>query len=424
MVDKITLDSLGSAVAKAAGPLGLAQKYGPDIVNAFNEGLRPLFEEAGKLQHYGDAYYDAGPATQAALGTIGAPAAAGGVPLGALGSGVGKGIRAYHGSPHDFERFDLSKIGTGEGAQAYGHGLYFAENPAVAKEYRDVLTRRPVNDAGIDPAVAGGAVFDIAAKSGDLISGKIPFGPTRSLLTRDELVSGFQQGKYSPFDLSPAMQRQIVDHIKPPGKMYEVNINADPAQFLQWDKPLAEQPAAHEALINAARNPAAERLREQQWRQPAWVGGAPNETTYPQAIAAGTKYMALGADVGSPARLSAALQEQGIPGIKYLDQGSRFNQALFNDNPIANEARKFIEAAGGNSQKAGELFHQSNPVERWAAPERDQVHQLIQQGGNKPTSNYVLFRDDIIDILRKYGLAATAAPPAIGAATTSSQQQQ
>ena len=29
-------------------------------------------------------------------------------------------------------KFDLSKIGTGEGAQVYGHGLYFAENPAVS----------------------------------------------------------------------------------------------------------------------------------------------------------------------------------------------------------------------------------------------------------------------------------------------------
>lgn len=27
-----------------------------------------------------------------------------------------QGVRAYHGSPHDFERFDLGKIGTGEGA--------------------------------------------------------------------------------------------------------------------------------------------------------------------------------------------------------------------------------------------------------------------------------------------------------------------
>src|SRR5215471_20243846 len=44
----------------------------------------------------------------------------------------GAGIRAYHSSPHDFDRFDMSKIGTGEGAQVYGQGLYFAENPAVS----------------------------------------------------------------------------------------------------------------------------------------------------------------------------------------------------------------------------------------------------------------------------------------------------
>src|SRR6188768_661108 len=50
------------------------------------------------------------------------------------------GIKAYHGSPHDFERFDSSKIGTGEGAQAYGHGLYFAEREGVAKDYRDKLS--------------------------------------------------------------------------------------------------------------------------------------------------------------------------------------------------------------------------------------------------------------------------------------------
>src|SRR6478752_1118967 len=42
------------------------------------------------------------------------------------------GIKAYHSSPHDFDKFDLKKIGTGEGAQVYGHGLYFAENPAVS----------------------------------------------------------------------------------------------------------------------------------------------------------------------------------------------------------------------------------------------------------------------------------------------------
>jgi hypothetical protein len=51
----------------------------------------------------------------------------------AIVAGNSQGIRAYHGSPHDFDRFDLNKIGTGEGAQAYGHGLYFAENEGVAR---------------------------------------------------------------------------------------------------------------------------------------------------------------------------------------------------------------------------------------------------------------------------------------------------
>ena len=46
------------------------------------------------------------------------------------------GIKAYHGSPHSFERFDTSKIGTGVGAQPYGRGLYFAGSEDVAKPYR------------------------------------------------------------------------------------------------------------------------------------------------------------------------------------------------------------------------------------------------------------------------------------------------
>lgn len=46
------------------------------------------------------------------------------------------GFDVYHGSPHQFEQFDVGKIGTGEGAQTYGHGLYFAENRKVAEEYQ------------------------------------------------------------------------------------------------------------------------------------------------------------------------------------------------------------------------------------------------------------------------------------------------
>src|SRR5574343_76169 len=48
---------------------------------------------------------------------------------------INNAIKVYHGSPHKFEKADSSKIGTGEGAQAYGHGLYWAESPETAKTY-------------------------------------------------------------------------------------------------------------------------------------------------------------------------------------------------------------------------------------------------------------------------------------------------
>jgi len=49
-------------------------------------------------------------------------------------------FKAFHGSPHDFDEFSMSKLGTGEGRQAYGEGLYFAQDPAIAKYYKKVLS--------------------------------------------------------------------------------------------------------------------------------------------------------------------------------------------------------------------------------------------------------------------------------------------
>lgn len=46
---------------------------------------------------------------------------------------------AWHGTPHDFREFLLEMIGTGEGAQTHGWGLYFAQNREVSEWYKDVL---------------------------------------------------------------------------------------------------------------------------------------------------------------------------------------------------------------------------------------------------------------------------------------------
>lgn len=47
---------------------------------------------------------------------------------------------AWHGSPHDFDKFDLGAIGTGEGNQAHGWGLYFAKDKKVSDLYRRELS--------------------------------------------------------------------------------------------------------------------------------------------------------------------------------------------------------------------------------------------------------------------------------------------
>lgn len=49
------------------------------------------------------------------------------------------GATAYHGSPYRFDKFDPTKVGAGEGAQVYGHGMYFAEHPAVAMPYSKIV---------------------------------------------------------------------------------------------------------------------------------------------------------------------------------------------------------------------------------------------------------------------------------------------
>lgn len=55
---------------------------------------------------------------------------------------------AWHGTAHDFNVFDLGEIGTGEGAQAHGWGLYFAGNREVSEAYKNKLSGRSITIDG------------------------------------------------------------------------------------------------------------------------------------------------------------------------------------------------------------------------------------------------------------------------------------
>ena len=47
--------------------------------------------------------------------------------------------KAWHGTPYDFKRFDIGKIGDGVGDQVHGWGLYFAKDRKISEAYKEVL---------------------------------------------------------------------------------------------------------------------------------------------------------------------------------------------------------------------------------------------------------------------------------------------
>jgi hypothetical protein len=239
------------------------------------------------------------------------------------------GIRAYHGSPYDFDRFDLSKIGTGEGAQSYGHGLYFAENPKVAQAYKD---------QAISPMFANNPNFQAWMA---------------------------ERGR----PLSP--------------KMYEVNINAQPEQFLDWDRPLSGQ------------NPdIANRVEPLLGESRKYAERGDNM---------GAFLFSRGREIGHP-QVSEALRDAGIPGIRYLDQGSRVMEAPEHLAGRLEEIQSQMDPLIWASREGNHTPAQGAAYDRLfneRAAVRDQIKQWRRAN---QTSNYVLFNDKIIDILKKWGL--------------------
>lgn len=238
-----------------------------------------------------------------------------------------EGITAYHGSPHDFEQFDISKIGTGEGNQSYGHGLYFAESEPVAKGYRDKLSEGTYKtDAGeiFDPyknlehmnvRVAAYKGIDPAIERA---TGLLQDNPNDDRIHRD-------------MEKLQTMKAQNATPHK--GHMYEVGINAHPDHFLDWDKPFHEQSDhVQQALMSV---PNFEDMGH--YKSGMKMGALIDKGLIPHTY-----------DKASP-EFSKAYHAAGIKGVKYLDAGSRVafkaptsNYVVFDDK-LVNVKRKYAE---------------------------------------------------------------------------------
>lgn len=253
------------------------------------------------------------------------------------------GITAFHGSPHKFDKFDMSKIGTGEGAQAYGHGLYFAENPATAGYYKDVLSQTlpaKIDGGGASTTVPHWLASKIQA---DGLDPAIKEWTARAAEQRAAMKTSMQpwiaEGNAIRMEEELAAMQKMKEaggaKVTKPGAIYKVDIPDDAvAKMLDWDKPLSQQPEA----VRKALKPLLEKV--QNLPDSALARGERAYLDNPESLKGSDVYNMyrryFGGDNVSGADASELLRKAGIPGIRYLDAGSRgkggtSNFVLFDD---------------------------------------------------------------------------------------------
>jgi len=167
----------------------------------------------------------------------------------------------WHGSPHKFDKFDMDRIGTGEGAQAYGHGLYFADNPDVARNYQEQLS----------------------------LDGLVKLkGQDEQAAYADNAIAAIREGRST-------------------GSLYEVSIDAEPEDFLDWDAPLSGQTGKPRQALDDF----FEWYAGPEGRQEIYDSGVDLRDIHQQF------------DDLSPRQFAAAMRARGVPGSRYRDAGSR-----------------------------------------------------------------------------------------------------
>ena len=246
--------------------------------------------------------------------------------------------RAWHGTPHrGIEKFSTDKIGTGEGAQAFGWGLYFADRQELGEYYREKLSAGKTYTVKIN-----GTYIDIKDTEGTENTALASLLPNKDGSRRsiDEVISSYKEkiGEYPKFAKNWTLvveylekNKNAIEVLNEPvlvkGQLYEVDIPND-SDMLLWDKPLSEQT---EAVRDAAMKAARKLYPRKDQYDDADLGRIKGEVLY-QGLAS---YR-----FGGPKVASQYLASLGIKGIKYLDGTSRnagegsYNYVVFSGEDV------------------------------------------------------------------------------------------
>lgn len=257
--------------------------------------------------------------------------------------------RAFHGTAanvHENGGFTTQKIGTGEGAQAYGWGLYFSSLKEIARWYRDRLTekvRLVFADGANAPrsTVAEKLAYRYLISRYDNIDAAILHAHRNAQVIRNP-AGGFNVYWDDIEKVYERWKKLGVRKEYNDGRVYEVELAPQLDEYLDWDKPLSEQ---SEKVKTAIRNAFGEipnlarALRDGSWtgrRFYQWLNGDPEAASR---------------------RLFAA----GIPGIKYQGRTSNeqnfviFDDSLVKITSFENRGKPFESTAAKTDFEEGDV---------------------------------------------------------------------
>jgi hypothetical protein len=339
----------------------------------------------------------------------------------------GRGVRgtpayhlAYHGSPHDHDKFDLSYLGTGEGERVYGWGLYFAGRKAVAEWYRDVLAKHaPLAFFRMDSDKELVSTVDMAEayfKKGTIVNG---YGG------RDKVIDFQREVKGAPWAWNVQVARVDSDGkvIEPPrwhatfpdtkelkrvlfvegwsqkkgGKLYEVELAPPEAHYLDWDKPLGKQTAYVQAAIANIPDLGID-FNDNALTGRGLYHSLENEARMGWYWSRDPAYKGMAHDQAA----SMYLRNMGIPGIKYLDNVSRGLVAVRNADPALLAAAENIATETRDYDQVMDRMRKAYPKVSLS-----EIANAVEEALGHPqaTHNYVIFDDADVSIVAKYSRA-------------------
>ena len=242
-------------------------------------------------------------------------------------------ISAFHGTPHKVNKFSTEQIGTGEGNQVYGWGLYFAQSKKVADDYRRALSPRG-NFLDGKPIVAGrdgNYTYEQAAAN-------FIYNFGRKEAERDMVDSVSKavspERKAEAEAILKEVQNISLDRIGA-GSLYTVDLNVEQDELLDWDKPMSEQPKVVQ-----------ENLREMVEDYSKDFPRAADEINGGEIYSEFVDRMNL--QEGQEGIASKSLYDIGIKGIRYLDGNSRADGEGTSNYVVFNDADITITEENGN----------------------------------------------------------------------------